>query len=96
MSRKQTLNDAIHYITKVTNAVWGLRPSGVEADGYLGDETHQVAFIIWARIVKYREAWCANCHALDRRASKVQCQYQKSHPAMSESQPPAISVAGGL
>jgi hypothetical protein len=26
---------------------------GVKAYGYLGDETHQVAFMIWARIVKY-------------------------------------------
>jgi hypothetical protein len=35
-----------------TNAVWGLRPPDVEKDKYLGDETHQVGFIIWARIVK--------------------------------------------
>ena len=32
-----------------TNAVGGLRPSGVEADGCLGEETHQVAFMIWAQ-----------------------------------------------
>jgi hypothetical protein len=35
-----------------TNAVWGLRPSYVGKAGYLGDETHQVAFMIWARIVR--------------------------------------------
>jgi hypothetical protein len=79
----ENLNDAVHYITKVTNglydptltplfgsrswfsafvdredgwlatnAVWGLRPLGIEKVGYLGDETHQVAFLVWARIVK--------------------------------------------
>ena len=35
-----------------TNAVWGLRPSYVDKDRYLGNETHQVAFMIWARIVR--------------------------------------------
>jgi hypothetical protein len=35
-----------------TNAVWGLRPSDVAKDGYLGHETHQVAFMIWGRIVR--------------------------------------------
>lgn len=79
----EKLNDAVHYITKVTNglydatltplfgsrswfsaftdreegwlatnAVWGLRPSLVKPDGYLGNETHQAAFMIWGRIVK--------------------------------------------
>lgn len=82
-NESEYLNDAIHYITKVTNglydatltplfgsrswfrafmdreegwlatnAVWGLRPSYVDKDKFLGDETHQVAFMIWARIVK--------------------------------------------
>jgi hypothetical protein len=35
-----------------TNAVWGLRPSSVSESGYLGAETHQAAFVIWAGIVK--------------------------------------------
>jgi len=51
------------------------------------DETHQVAFMIWARIVKYREAWCARIAKRWIDALPKYSAIPKERPCLSHSPP---------